>query len=141
MSSWPILSLVTFLPLVGALFCMVVSGPKEAVDRNCRSAALITSLVVFVISLVLWARFDPTKASFQFEENVAWVPALKIGYHVGIDGISLFFVLLSTLLFGEHLSFGQLTGAALILGATLISEINGTGKTARAARQAQGSGS
>jgi NADH-quinone oxidoreductase subunit M len=42
MSSWPILSLVTFLPLVGALFCLVVSGPKEAVDRNCRSAALIT---------------------------------------------------------------------------------------------------
>ena len=64
MSSWPILSLVTFLPLVGALFCLVVSGPKEAVDRNCRSAALITSLVTFVISLVLWARFDPTKASF-----------------------------------------------------------------------------
>ena len=98
MSSWPILSLVTFLPLVGALFCLVVSGPKEAVDRNCRSAALITSGVTFVISLVLWARFDPTKASFQFEENLAWVPALKIGYHVGIDGISLFFVLLSTLL-------------------------------------------
>jgi NADH-quinone oxidoreductase subunit M len=98
MSSWPILSLVTFLPLVGALFCLVVSGPKEAVDRNCRSAALITSLVTFVISLVLWARFDPTKASFQFEETLAWVPALHIGYHVGIDGISLFFVLLSTLL-------------------------------------------
>src|ERR1700741_2049612 len=98
MSSWPILSLVTFLPLVGALFCLAVSGPKEAVDRNCRSAALITSLVTFVISLLLWVRFDPTKASFQFEENLAWVPALHIGYHVGIDGISLFFVLLSTLL-------------------------------------------
>jgi NADH-quinone oxidoreductase subunit M len=98
MSSWPILSLVTFLPLVGALFCLVVSGPKEAVDRNCRSAALITSLVTFAISLLLWVHFDSTKASFQFEENLAWVPALKIGYHVGIDGISLFFVLLSTLL-------------------------------------------
>ena len=98
MSSWPILSLVTFLPLVGALFCLVVNGPKEAVDRNCRSAALITSLVTFLVSLVLWIRFDPTKASFQFEEKLDWVPALSIGYHVGIDGISLFFVLLSTLL-------------------------------------------
>ena len=98
MSNWPILSLVTFLPLVGALFCMVVQGPKEAVDRNCRSAALITSLVTFVISLLLWVRFDPTKAGFQFEEKLAWVPELNIGYHVGIDGISLFFVLLSTLL-------------------------------------------
>src|SRR4029079_3335561 len=98
MSSWPILSVVTFLPLVGALFCLVVNGPKEAVDRNCRSAALITSLVTFVVSLLLWVHFDPTKAGFQFEEKAAWVPALNIGYHMGIDGISLFFVLLSTLL-------------------------------------------
>jgi NADH-quinone oxidoreductase subunit M len=98
MSSWPILSLVTFLPLVGALFCLVVNGPKEAVDRNCRSAALITSLATFLVSLLLWARFDGTKPGFQFEEHLAWVPALNIGYHMGIDGISLFFVLLSTLL-------------------------------------------
>ncbi|OFW97380.1 MAG: NADH-quinone oxidoreductase subunit M [Alphaproteobacteria bacterium RIFCSPHIGHO2_12_FULL_66_14] len=98
MSSWPILSVVTFLPLVGAFFCLIVNGPKEAVDRNCRSAALITSLATFLISLVLWVRFDATKAGFQFEEKLDWVPALDIGYHMGIDGISLFFVLLSTLL-------------------------------------------
>jgi NADH-quinone oxidoreductase subunit M len=98
MSSWPILSVVTFLPLVGAFFCLIVNGPKEVVDRNCRSAALITSLATFLISLVLWVRFDGTKASFQFEEKLDWVPALGIGYHMGIDGISLFFVLLSTLL-------------------------------------------
>ncbi len=98
MSSWPILSLVTFLPLVGALFCLVVQGPKEAVDRNCRSAALLTSLATFLISLLLWVRFDSTRAGFQFEEKLAWVPELNIGYHMGIDGISLFFVLLSTLL-------------------------------------------
>src|SRR5215831_10856027 len=98
MSSWPILSLVTFLPLLGALFCLVVNGPKEAVDRNCRSAALVTSVVTFLISILLWVRFDPTKAGFQFEEKADWVPALNIGYHMGIDGISLFFVLLSTLL-------------------------------------------
>ncbi len=98
MSSWPILSLITFLPLVGALFCLILNGPKEAVDRNCRSVALVTTLATFLISLLLWIRFDPTKAGFQFEEKVAWVPALNIGYHAGIDGISLFFVLLSTLL-------------------------------------------
>ncbi len=98
MSSWPILSLITFLPLVGALFCLIVNGPKEAVDRNCRSVAIVTTTVTFLISLLLWVRFDPTKAGFQFEEKVAWVPALNIGYHAGIDGISLFFVLLSTLL-------------------------------------------
>src|SRR5215472_12783438 len=90
MSSWPILSLVTFLPLLGALFCLVVNGPKEAVDRNYRSAALLTSVVTFLISLLLWGRFDATKAGFQFEEKLDWVPALNIGYHMGIDGISLF---------------------------------------------------
>jgi NADH-quinone oxidoreductase subunit M len=98
MSSWPILSLVTFLPLVGAFFCLIVNGPKEAVERNCRSIALVTSTVTFLISLLLWARFDATKAGFQFEEKLDWVPALGIGYHMGIDGISLFFVLLATLL-------------------------------------------
>ncbi|MGH8428805.1 MAG: NADH-quinone oxidoreductase subunit M [Solimonas sp.] len=98
MTSWPILSVVTFLPLVGALFCMVVNGPKEAVDRNCKSAALLTSMVTFLISLLLWVNFDVTKAGFQFEERLDWVPALNIGYHMGIDGISLFFVLLATLL-------------------------------------------
>ena len=54
--------------------------------------------MTFLISLLLWARFDATKAGFQFEEKLDWVPALNIGYHMGIDGISLFFVLLSTLL-------------------------------------------
>ncbi len=98
MSSWPILSLVTFLPLVGVFFCLVVNGPKEAVDRNCKSAALVTSVATFLISLLLWARFDVTKSGFQFEEKLDWIPALNIGYHMGIDGISLFFVLLSTLL-------------------------------------------
>jgi NADH-quinone oxidoreductase subunit M len=98
MTSWPILSLVTFLPLVGAFFCLIVNGPKEAVERNCRSIAIVTSGVSFLISLLLWARFDATKAGFQFEEKMDWVPALGIGYHMGIDGISLFFVLLATLL-------------------------------------------
>src|SRR5215469_10389989 len=98
MTSWPIVSLVTFLPLVGAAFCLIVNGPKEAVDRNCRSAAMITSSVTFLLSLVLWAQFDGAKSGFQFEEKLAWVPALNIGYHMGIDGISLFFVLLATLL-------------------------------------------
>ena len=83
---------------MGAFFCLIVNGPKEAVERNCRSIALVTSGVTFLISLLLWARFDATKAGFQFEEKMDWVPALGIGYHMGIDGISLFFVLLSTLL-------------------------------------------
>ena len=54
--------------------------------------------MTFLLSLLLWVNFDPTKAGFQFVEKAAWMPALGIGYHMGIDGISLFFVLLSTLL-------------------------------------------
>ena len=71
MASWPILSVVTFLPLVGALFCMVVQGPKEAVDRNCRSAAMITSLVTFLVSLLLWEGHSLTYVAEQAGHSIA----------------------------------------------------------------------
>ena len=48
MTGWPILSLITFLPLVGAFFCLIVNGPKEAVERNCRSIALVTTVFGFI---------------------------------------------------------------------------------------------
>jgi len=97
---WPLLTLVTFLPLVGVVFIMLARGDEEVVARNARNIALSTSLVVFALSCVLWAEFDPTTAAFQFVENVPWITigGFTIHYHMGIDGISLFFVLLSTLL-------------------------------------------
>jgi NADH-quinone oxidoreductase subunit M len=93
-----LLSLVTFLPLVGAVWIAFLRGEEQAVARNARWAALITSVVVFGFSILLWTGFDQNTASFQFVEQAAWMPSLNIGYHMGIDGISLFFVLLSTLL-------------------------------------------
>ncbi|MBT3810439.1 MAG: NADH-quinone oxidoreductase subunit M [Rhodospirillaceae bacterium] len=98
MDSFPILSLVTFLPLVGVLFILAARGTEEQVARNARWGALWTSLATFVISLLLWLNFDPTTSDFQFVEKVAWLPAFNISYHMGIDGISLFFVILSTFL-------------------------------------------
>ncbi len=98
MQSWPLLTLVTFLPLAGVLFILVLRGTPADVARNARWAALWTSLVVLALSLVLWADFDPTQADFQFVELASWLPAFHIAYHLGIDGISLFFVLLSTFL-------------------------------------------
>ncbi len=98
MESFPILSLTAFLPLVGVLFILLVRGDEETVARNARWAALWTSLATFVISLLLWINFDPTTAEFQFVEKVDWLPAFNISYHMGIDGISLFFVILSTFL-------------------------------------------
>src|SRR5579864_833023 len=100
MIHWPLLSLVTFLPLVGAGFIMTTRGEAEIVARNARNIALSTSIIVFLLSIVLWVDFDPSTAAFQFVEKASWVKigGFEISYHMGIDGISLFFVLLSTLL-------------------------------------------
>src|ERR1700722_1880580 len=100
MSHWPLLSLVTFLPLVGAGFILTTRGDHEIVVRNARNIALSTSVIVFLLSIVLWVEFDPMTAAFQFVEKARWVRigGFEVSYHMGIDGISLFFVLLSTLL-------------------------------------------
>jgi len=98
MSSWPLLSLVTFLPLVGAAIILFTRGSPEIVARNARNIALWTSLITFVLSLALWTGFDPDVSDFQFVEKRNWIPAFGITYHMGVDGISMFFVLLSTLL-------------------------------------------
>jgi NADH-quinone oxidoreductase subunit M len=98
MSDWPILSLVTFLPTAGAVLILLLRGEAEAVARNARYLALWTSLITFLLSLVLWFRFDRASADFQFVEQAAWIPAFGIRYHMGVDGISMLFVLLSTLL-------------------------------------------
>ena len=98
MDSFPILSLITFLPLVGVAFILLIRGDEFTVARNARWAALWTSLATFVISLLLWFNFDKSTADFQFVERFEWLPSLNISYHMGIDGISLFFVILSTFL-------------------------------------------
>jgi len=99
--NFPILFLLWFLPLVGSAFLIFVRGTDEEVSRNARNFALFTSLVVFVLSLFLWVNFDAGASGFQFEERVAWFTlpgGYTLNYHVGIDGISIFFILLSTLL-------------------------------------------
>ncbi len=98
MSNFPILSLVIFLPLVGAAFILTIRGSEEVVARNARNVALWTSVITFVLSLFIWIDFDITTADFQFEERIAWMPAFNISYHLGVDGISMLFVLLTTLL-------------------------------------------
>jgi NADH-quinone oxidoreductase subunit M len=97
-AGFPLLSALTFLPLVGAAFIMFVRGDEATIASNARWTALWTSLIVFVLSLILWVRFDPSQAGFQFVENVPWLPEYGVGYRMGVDGISVLFVLLSTLL-------------------------------------------
>ena len=98
MTDLPILSLVTFLPLVGALSILTIRGDAAVVARNARFTALWASLITFALSLLLWTGFDTASADFQFVEERAWIPGLGIKYHLGVDGISMFFVILSTFL-------------------------------------------
>ena len=98
MSGIPLLSLITFLPLVGALFILTIRGDEEIVVRNTRNVALWTSVVTFLLSLIIWFQFDRSTAAFQFEERVDWMSGFNITYHMGVDGISMLFVLLTTLL-------------------------------------------
>jgi NADH-quinone oxidoreductase subunit M len=94
--NWPILSVVTFLPLVGAVFIMLVRGDDGLARGTARWVALWTTLVTFAISLVLVGRFDPSSPEFQFAEKHAWLGIAS--YHMGVDGISLPFVILTTAL-------------------------------------------
>ncbi len=98
MQDWPLLSLVIFLPLVGVAFILLIRGEGEVQNRNVRNVALWTSLATFALSILLWTNFDTTTSAFQFEEEMPWIPGFDINYHLGVDGISVFFVLLSTLL-------------------------------------------
>src|SRR5262245_25042743 len=98
MSSWPLLSITTFLPLAGALWIFLLPGDAASAARNARWVALHTSLITLVVSLFIWFGFDRSSADFQFVERLAWMPDYGISYHMGVDGISMMFVLLSTLL-------------------------------------------
>ena len=90
-----LLSAVTFLPAVGAVVIALLPRGQE---RLARSLALLTALAAFVISLPLYTGFDGGQAAYQFVENRDWMPSLGIAYHLGIDGISLLLILLTTFL-------------------------------------------
>lgn len=97
MTDWPILSTVTFLPLVGVVLILLIKDDNEAAKRNIRNVALFTTLFVFVISLVIWAGFDNSNPGFQMVEKLNWLGG-GISYHMGVDGISVLFVVLSAFL-------------------------------------------
>jgi NADH-quinone oxidoreductase subunit M len=90
-----LLTTVTFVPAVGALLVALVPRRWAAAHR---AAGLAVALLALAASLPLWARFDADTPDFQFEETYRWMPSLGVSFHVGIDGISLLLVLLTTLL-------------------------------------------
>src|SRR6187549_2446028 len=91
------LSLIVFLPLAGALLVLLAGGRGDNHDREplVRTLALAVSLVTFAATLLLWYRFDPTVAAYQFEEKHAWIPVFGIQYYIGVDGISLLLMVLT----------------------------------------------
>ena len=92
-TSSPILSIVTFLPLAGAIFISLLSREAHA---NIRYVALWTTLLTFAVSLLIWLNFDQSSATFQFVEERAWLGPMK--YKMGVDGISMLFVILTAFL-------------------------------------------
>jgi NADH-quinone oxidoreductase subunit M len=92
---FPLLSILLILPVAGAILVALLPRGRDGLVKG---AALATTLVVLALSLPLYFNFQTGAPGFQFEEVRAWIPALGINYHVGVDGISLFLVLLTTLL-------------------------------------------
>ena len=96
MTGLPILSLVIWTPIAGGLWVLLASGDRGG--PTVRGVALAVSLATFVLSIFLWIGFDPTTYEMQFVERTAWIPAFDIHYHLGVDGISMPLVLLTTLM-------------------------------------------
>jgi NADH-quinone oxidoreductase subunit M len=89
----PILSIVIWLPILGGLAVLLLGDARAVLARQ---LALGVSVLTFVASLPLWMRFDPTTASMQFTERAEWIPRLNAWYHLGVDGISMPLILLTT---------------------------------------------
>lgn len=99
MSEFPLLTLLILLPLIGAIFIMTINGDEESVAKNAGYVALYASVFTFALSLFMLFRFNSDDPGFQFVEKAYWLPEWGILYHLGVDGISLFLILLSTFLF------------------------------------------
>jgi len=96
----PLLSVIIWLPVVGALLLLLIGNRDGQRDGLVRNVTLGTSLVTFLASLALWAGFDTSAAApdFQFVERLRWIPAFNVEYYLGIDGISLMLIVLTTFL-------------------------------------------
>ena len=97
MTDWPILSTVTFLPLVGVVLLLADARRRRERPPNILYISLFTTVVTFLLSLVIWIGFDNANAGFQLVEKHDWL-GTGISYHLGVDGISMLFVILTTFL-------------------------------------------
>ncbi len=94
MSAFPFLSWITFVPLLGAL--VVAFAPKSN-EAGIKLVAILASLVSLALTLVVWFQFKPT-GGLMFEERFAWIPAIHVDYHLGVDGLSVTMLLLTAII-------------------------------------------
>ncbi|MES9826245.1 MAG: NADH-quinone oxidoreductase subunit M [Candidatus Thiodiazotropha endolucinida] len=92
-ADWPILSLTVWLPIIGG-FMVLASGDREA--NATKWTALIIAILTFIVSLPLWFAFDSSTSAMQFVERVPWIPSFDVEYYMGIDGISMPLIILTT---------------------------------------------
>ncbi len=97
MFDFNILTITTFLPLIGALMIAPITMDGDIAKRNVRNVALITTCATFIFSLIIWYNFDNSVAGFQMVEKADWIGGF-MSYHMGVDGISMLFVILTTFL-------------------------------------------
>ena len=97
MLDWPIVSVTIFLPLLGSLIILFIKD-DETSSSNIKWAALFTSSGTFILSCLIWFLFDPSIGTYQLIEKHKWFDDFNFNYHVGVDGICLFMILLSTFL-------------------------------------------
>ena len=95
--SWPILSTLLLIPIFGSITILLINSNDDIGKRNIKNVALYTSIVNFIVSLLLWINFDKLTSSFQYVEQYYWLSE-NITYHVGVDGISVFLIILTTFL-------------------------------------------
>ena len=93
--NFPILSAIIFIPLIGALFILIITGEQKIVEKNSKYVAIFSSLSNFFLSIFLWYSFDTSTSDFQFVEKKNWMEGF-INFQLGIDGISILFILLTT---------------------------------------------
>ena len=97
MIDWPLLSTVTFLPMIGVLVLLFMKDEGETSRRNVYYVSLMVTAFTFVFSLFVWIGFDNSNPGFQMVEKMDWL-GTGISYHMGVDGISMLFVILTTFL-------------------------------------------
>ena len=93
--NFPILSAIIFIPLIGAFFILMTRGAQKDIEKNSKYVAVFTSLANFFLSVFLWYLFDNSTPDFQFVEEKVWMKGF-INFKLGIDGISILFILLTT---------------------------------------------